>query len=452
MLHVIRTMAAALVTAVSLASSIPAAAAAELELTKPAEKLLKAMPQSWVKTGQFNEIDQKMFASRTLSAPEVVKFKWGTDAEKANEGFWRLVQQGAAAGEAVLATGIAGPGKGGLFSIDFAKYLPPTAPAAPLVYHVQVVARLAAAVDGGSATSAGQSGKKVPAKEVSFWSAPVVITYLAGAAPVTKFDFPEVYRTATFVLDQITVVTDQIGGGQEEYHTAGFVQELFREPQLQKFILPGKQVRFGPNLRILNPPKSQSFEYEYRGFATLDRWSFTLGSQPHTWPRRYVAAISLMEEDAGSELGLWGKGVKQLAKDVANSKLLDLASDELEDYLVEHIFDGISYVADAVQTIANSAAATGVGAAIAVAIPIAVAIYEDSADDNYGTRLATLTLPSPHVDVIHKLPGTLKANGTYVTKPRFLEFKGPPPANSAVPTDGTVHIVFHWEFSDRTVE
>jgi hypothetical protein len=335
------------------------------------------------------------------------------------------------------------------------------------------VARKAASV-APTGVSPGRSGTKVPAQEIGSWSPPVVITYVQSDIPGTSFDFPEVYREVTLVLDEIVLVDDQYGSGREEYYIAGFVQELFREcsdaPGGQcRFSIPGKQVRFGPDVgadldcdnqrpyfRCLNPPAASDFGIFHTYYHEPHRWTFRLSSQPGTWPRRYAVALSLLEEDAGGSVAAWDAGLGELGEAVEVGEILKMSESAIEQYLSEHAADAIRFVADGVRTAALAAGAsagavTVAGAAVAVVAYVVIAIIEDMEDDYYGTRMGTLVLSSNRVDEIHALDGTQRGD-TFVLAPQSLRFKGPPPSGSASAFDGVVDIVYHWEFGERVLE
>lgn len=431
---------------------------------------------TWLQVGYFNEVDQKGSLARTIHGPEAMRFRWGTFLSGADGGLWRLrtveeARRGGEGGHTLLATGQAGP-PGSVFTVDLRPYVPARPPAGGLRYEVQVVARRNASVDPGGATQPGQAGTKQAAREIGAWSPPVQITYVAGETP--QIELPEVYRQVSLVLDEIVLVDDQYGSGREEYHVAGFVQELFRDCRDVdgsncRFSTPGKQWSFGPDesvdldcsnprpyFRCLNPPSSSPFGAFQTYWQEPRRWSFRLDSTPGRWPRRYAVAVSLLEEDAGASVGAWNAGLEELQDAVKVGDLLEMDESELEQFLSEHAAEAIHYVADGVMTLASAvgagsgAAAIG-GASIAVVAYVVVSIVEDMEDDYYGTRMGTLTLASNRVDEIGQLEGR-RDGDRFILDQQSLRFQGPPPANAAAAFDGIVDITYHWEFSDRVVE
>lgn len=417
----------------------------------PDTRLMRPVPgATWVRTGFFNEIDQTQKTSTTINEPGFLRFIWGTSLAS-DEGFWRLRRKVAANQFSLLATGIATQGKGGRFDIDLRPYLPTSPPLDSALYHLEVVAR-----------------KKSPAQELGAWSAPVQITYGINQTPPTTFDIGDVYRKATLVLDKIVVVADQDGPGEEEYRVRGFVQELQRSctPAAGEecpFSKPLVQRRFGPFSRDLNPPGEAPFGWRFDAsmnpplVKVNNSYEFPLGTGTNhlAAPRRFVLSISLIEEDAGSSIDDWDVAMGELSGVVADGSILGLDEDDLTEFLSDHAEDAIRYVSDGVQVVAASVdageAAPIVGTAVAAAAFILVPIFEDMADDYYGTGATYLTLASNKTAEIHKLAGGRVGTGAqrkYVLKPQTLRFKGPPASNSATSFDGVVDVEFHWEFSD----
>jgi hypothetical protein len=468
-----------LVLAVTLALAVAPASGVLGQTIKPGSRApkppeirkvtpgMRVIGQTWVKTGFFNEIDQTEHSSTTISEPTALRFKWGTTLKQAEEGFWRLRRKSGPDQFSLVATGVATAGTGGLFRIDLKPYLPSSPPIDPAIYHVEVVARLKSKTDKTTATSPGGGGTKIPAQELGVWSAPVVITYAIDTTPTTRFDFDHVYRKATLVLDRIVVVDDQYGPGREEYLLAGFVQELQRacsgtNGQNCPFSTPLAMRRFGAYRKSLNPPDEAPLGWTFPPLREVPhRFDFSLGSDSHpvSGQRRFVVALSLIEEDAGGSLGDWRTGVADLSQLSASGKVWEFTKEQAEKYVKNHLSEAIHYVADGVQVLSSLAdigsAVPVVATVIAVATMIVAPIVQDMADDYYGTRAAYLTLESNRAAEVHKLPGALVGTGAdrrYATKPQTVQFKGPPAANSAAAFDGIVDIEFHWEFSQPVQE
>jgi hypothetical protein len=433
------------------------------DLTKrPVKPGTAVLTNTWVRGVRTNEVQGKTtFTKITISAPEIMNFEWGTKAVASEEGLWRLVRIGASPNqETLLASGVSQPGSGGAFSIDLRQYLPAHAPNPAIKYHMQVIPRTKAKSDKSTTTSAGKAGAKVPARTIGSWCPPVVITY--ARTPDTVFEFPEIYRQAKLVLDEFRVVQDQIGSGEEEYHIAGFMQELFWSPDGGgKFNRPGRQIKIGPFYKVMNPPMTTSFingPYD----PAKKSWSLVLNTQEDQWPRRFAVLVSVMEQDGGGEIGDWKKGFNAVQAAAKTSPILNMSKDRLVGYIREHGFDGVNFfldVADAfVAIVTKSAVIAGpvllIGTFVVLTGVAIWAIWEDSRDDYYGTATGAVTLPSNLVSEVHKLPGTLKGSGkytTYVLKPQTLQFKGPPGATQAASFDGVVEFKYHWEFSDRAL-
>ncbi|HUS97663.1 MAG TPA: hypothetical protein VMX97_13060 [Hyphomicrobiaceae bacterium] len=305
---------------------------------------------------------------------------------------------------------------------------------------------------------------KIPAKELGFWSAPVVITYVKSTAPTTTFEFPEVYRKATFYLDKFVVVEDQSGAGREEFHIGGFIQELFQTAdQGGKFDKPGRQIEIGPYYQEMNPPKSIGFTVGVYD-PTPKHWNFNLSNKKDEWPRRFLVGFSVLEEDDGSGLAAWNKSLKTVKIEIKKGQVLKMTQEQIENFLKGKLVEGSGWVVAAAELIAGAAAPAGAiaGPAVLVATGVALvgiaigAIIADMDDDDYGTNGALLTLPSNRVDDIRALPGKLVGAGQYEKyemSQQKLEFAGPALAGAAVACcDGKVEIRFHWEFSQRETE
>jgi hypothetical protein len=421
------------------------------------------LTNTWVRGVRVSEVKGKTtFMKATINAPEIMRFEWGTQAVKSEEGFWKLVRIGPRMGqEQLLASGVSHPATGGTFYIDLRQYLPPKAPSPAIVYHVRVVPRTKAK-SSQSTTGTGQTGAKVPAKMIGSWSQPVVITYAASTSSQT-FEFPEVYRQARLYLDGFRIIQDQIGSGQEEYHIAGFVQELlWSQDDGGKFNRPGRQIKIGPYSRVMNPPMTTVFKPG--PFVPHNQfWDFNLNTKKEDWPRRLAVVISVMEEDNGNKIGAWKIGIDGMQDFAKTPGALNKSKKELVDYISKHGFDGIKFFLDAANTlyavITNNAAVAGpvllVGTFVTLAVLGVWAIWEDSEDDYYGTSSGVLTLSSNRVEEVHKLAGTLKGSGgsaRYVLKPQTLRFKGPPGATQAASFDGIVEFTYHWEFTQRALE
>ena len=466
--HRLRSLAAGVLAAVLVLNSLPTLALAQQpKLTTPAVKPGTAvLTNTWVRAVRVNEIQGKRtFTALTIHEPEILRFEWGTKAVASEEGFWRLVRIGPAKDpETLLASGVSQPGAGGTFSIDLRQYLAPKPPTPAIVYHVQVIPRTRAKSDKSATTSPGQAGDKVPATTIGAWSPPVVITYAgAPASPGVAFDFPEVYRQATLVLDQFRVVQDQVGSGKEEYRIGGFMQELFWSADGGgKFNRPGRQIKIGPYRRDMNPPMTTGFTPGPHD-PSKQSWNLVLNTKKDEWPRRFAVVISVLEQDGGGEVGAWEKGLNGMQGFAKTSEALNMPKDQMMDYIREHGLDGVRFFLDVANVLSAVATESAVvagpvmigGTFVTLAVVAVWAIWEDSADDYYGTNAGAATLPSNRVNEVHKLPGTLKGSGnktTYVLKPQTLQFKGPAAATQAAAFDGIVEFTYHWEFSERALE
>jgi hypothetical protein len=408
--------------------------------------------KTWVFALEKNEvIGRKYHAAVEISAPAVMDFEWGTKVEGAKRGYWKLLQIGPVNPPAgpmprpqVLASGVNGGATGGVFSIDLKKYLPPTPPSGGTIYHVQVIA--VANTRGAPQT-------------IEPLSKPVVITYAAASYSDfgKRLDTPEIYRRATLVLERFRIIEDQYGPGGEEYHTDGFMQELFElTPGSGLFNRPGRQVRFGPNFFEMNPPRSVKLP--------VSRFEFNLNVKEEDWPRRFTVVFSALEEDNGDSVGKWKEGRNELAEILSDAELLSKLVSDHEDEIAELLKEeGVTIAIEAAElaaiaagAISGSSAAGPIAAAVVTGVVVIVvvtaAVVQDLEDDDYGVAMSNVTLVSNDVSEVHKLPGALQGSGAqakYVLKTQELVLKGPPPSLAAGSFDGIVRLRYHWEFDQR---
>ena len=437
---------------------------------------------TWVKVGRLSELKQTLYQEITINQPEILDFKWGTKNKKANQGFWRLrtKKDKYRTGEdpyALLATGVAGQAPGGVFKIDLRNYLPVAAPATLKRYYVDVVPRKLTSVQPGATPN---TSGKFQTDDVGPWSAPAIINYVGSTAPITQFEFPEVYRTLTFVLDDVVLVEDQDGPGREEYHVSGFVQELFQDcedinPQNCNFTTAGKQITFSSDpskepdcdhewfyFFCLNPPAKRNFGREFGSPVSKyeqTRWHFRLGGEKQKWPRRYSVTISLLEEDGGNLVGDWYRGMRAAEHTFLIPDVLKENKGAIEDYIKDHVGEYIHYAADLAQAITDSSTAsstagsvaTGIGVVAVWATMIISSIIQDANDDYYGIQVGLLELTSNKVkdfqDVCEK-----QAGNTCVIRKETFRYRGPALAMAAVKYNGTVDISYRWELGGKEPE
>ena len=393
-------------------------------------------PKTWVEAGFFTgEVVSAGVNQMTLHEPQVIDFRWNTEEEGAEQGFWQLLRVGGQS-PVIVASSVAGDAPGGVFSIDFRKYLPAAAPQTPIVHIVRVLPRKKPAVLPGLEPGVGT---KAPPSAVGPWSMPVVITYAKAAAPPQTFDFPEVYRQAHFYLDSLYMVEDQTGPGSEEFHLAGFVQESFATGS-------GKQVRFGPHYAVLDPDGPRTKKFGHRATFHLNN-----PDQPE-WPRSYTVVITLMEEDAGTEIADWQKELWGVADDILSSEIADMVSSYLEEYQDQLIEEGISaagHIAQFASMIAGETSAAIGGMVAAAAAMVIAAVVAGMDDDYYGTEVAVLVLPTNLTDYVKGLAGQPSADGGFKLKGEEMRFYGYTSYPSAAAFDGICEVNIHWELTGQ---
>jgi len=408
------------------------------EITKLVEVMAAGeyvtVPRTWVEAGFFKkEVVSAGVGQMTLHEPQVVDFRWNTEEEGAEQGFWHLLRLGGQS-PVILASGVAGDAPHGIFSIDFRKYLPTKPPQTPTVYHVRVLPRKKPPVVTGLQLGGG-AGTEVAANAVGPWSKPVFIIHAKTDAPPQTFDFPEVYREARFYLDSLYMVEDQTGPGSEEFHLAGFVQESFATGS-------GKQVRFGPHYAVLDPDGPREKKFGHRATFHLNN-----PDQPE-WPRSYAVVITIMEEDAGDEIADWQKELWKVADDILSSEIADMVSAYLEEYRDELIGKGISWAGQTVQVasmIASETSAAIGGTIAAAAAMVIAAVVAGMDDDYYGTQAAVLVLPTNLTDYVKGLAGQPRADGGFRLEGEKMRFYGYTSYPSAAAFDGICEVRIHWE-------
>lgn len=460
-----RFLPIALVAAASGLASLAASPAAAQIITPPPSNVQArpaALPQTWVLAYQTGEVVRYRTATFVkLTAPEFMRFEWGTNVKDVDEVEWKLVPMDAP--DRVLAKGVSKIGptttrpnfKGGTFSLDLRHYLPASPTATPQLYQLRVTARKYAPVRRQPGSGAIQPISR--AMPVGPLPNPVTISY-AKPEPVNA-SFDTCYQKVTLVLDRFELFDDQWGPGKEEYHVAGFAQELL-PPGPKGSWRPGRHKPIGPAYWVMNPPKTKQIG---------TRLEFPLGQIVHDkkeWPRRFLLGLSVLEEDGGDMLPSWRKAMGVLGDTMAKPGIYEMSRNEVESYFKKKMKDvgfwldvgrAFADIASVASAAAGSTATAGVGAAVAVVITVVKAIIDDSGDDYYGTEAGLLTLKSTCETVIREIPGKFVGTGDarkYVTGPTFMRFYGPPAGPQSmidIDYDGVVDIVYHWEFENPTL-
>ncbi|MGH9766078.1 MAG: hypothetical protein ACREAB_01485 [Blastocatellia bacterium] len=403
------------------------------------------LPQSktTLEIGFFSAGEEATWTSQTISSPISIELRWKTNAPGAERGVWQLFQSGQSGQqEVLLASGKAGKAPGAVFSIDLGEYLPPNPPAAPAVYLIRVTPGTAPKVAQGSTPS--QTGK-VPGKAVGPPSNDVVIKYSATVEPGVEFQVFEIYQTARFVLEEIHMIEDQIGGGAEEFHVAGFVQENFPAGSVQA----GGQQKFGPFFAKLDPDGPRTMSLSHSSSYFLNK------PDSPEWPRAYITVISVLEEDDGGSFEEWKSSVWDIAQEALSGAVSQITRDLLEEKFKEFVGDNIGQIIQTGGQIAQTIASliSGVTGAIAGLVVAAASlviadIISGMADDYYGTGVFVFVLPTNITDFVNSLPGQAIGGGFQLDTEGLL-FKGPASWPEATAWDGMVDVTFHWEFTNK---
>jgi len=419
------------------------------------------LPKTWLEAGFLKKdivqsTGQKII---TMNQPEQIDFKWKTEVDGTEQGFWQILRMPPEGGSKFqkapipVASGYTGGTTGGTFEIDFREHVPPQPTDVPIIYHVQIQPwkKTTAQSAGSRDSKAGMSkgGKKSAASSLGLWSAPVVINYVDGTWEGPDFDVlldREVYRELTFHLDRIMMKEDQTGAGDEEFHVVGFAQESLPSSSAKK----GKLEKFGPYKKVLCPEPGQLCS---AAVYNIKRGPFILNNpdQPE-WPRAFTVLLSVMEEDDGGSLAEWQSEIWDISDDMLEGEIADLVGDYLEEFKDELIGQGIHIGAEIVQTLISaisSAIAGAISAGVAAAAVVIVAIIIEKEDDFYGADYYTFLLPTNLTSFVHGLPGQHSGSDKYMLKQGDMPFYGMPLTGIAGGWDGKVVIYYHWEFSKK---
>jgi hypothetical protein len=399
-------------------------------------------PTTTLKTGHFGGDIIVEWEEVTIQKPEKLDFRWQTDAASAERGVWELVRKGDFGAKDVhIAYGLAGDAPGQVFTIDFAKYLPPSPGVLGSRYVVRVTPGTAPHFVTSSSDSHAGKAKK-PGKAVGPPSNDVKVIYSPVGPPPTEFEFVDCYTHLQFLLGSLKLVKDQVGAGSEEFYVAGFVHETLGGTQA----MDGGHENHGPFYRVLDPdgPTKASLNS-----STL----FTL-SPPSTdiWPLIYTTMFSILEVDGGSSLGEWQSAVWEIADLLISPQVGDFVNEYLQEHYSEYLDDlgqAVQSSAQLAQFIASliGEAIAGIAGLVIVAAAFVIGgIIAGSTDDYYGTEFRVLVVPSPAVDIVHMLPGSVDADGDYVLDPVKVNFYGATSYPEAASWDGKVQVDWAWTF------
>lgn len=424
-----------------IAQSLAAAVASEL---RPG---ICVVGNTTLEVGHFSGDVQVGWTELQINTPAALDFRWETNVHGAERGVWQLLRGGKSLGSharrMVLASGHAGNAPGAVFSIDFAKYLPAEPPGVPAHYIVRVIPGTKPQLHPGKRLG---DVKTIPGKAVGEPSNDVVITYSAAADPSVQFEIFEIYQAVSFELDSIFLVEDQFGGGAEEFHVAGFVQESFPAGSAQ----PGVQDRFGPYYAVLDPSGPLAVNLPHSHTFYLNKPTSS------EWPRTYSVVISLIEEDDGGSLSEWQSQVWSVADELASGpvgqEIRDFLQEEFEDFIgdnIGQILESGGQIAQAIINMISGTLSAVVGMVTAAVALVAADIVSGMADDYYGTEVFVFVLPTNITDFVHSLDGYTNAYGVRQLDTESLTFRGYTSWPEATVFDGQVRLYFHFEFFDK---
>ncbi len=434
-------------------------------------------PTTWLEGGFFTEMDPHGKRQITLNGPVILRFRWNTIEKGAGQGFWQLLRASPGQPGIVLASGIsvARPVEEdqvkGWFNIDLHKFLPPEPAEEPTYYYVRILPQLKPKLSPKRRTGAYVQTKpkvvpKPKPKELGVslpvapqgigpWSAPVIITYCRPGEYGLTFQMDDRYRKIGFYLDSIIMNEDSIELGNEEFHVAGFVQELL--PTNSK--RDEKRVEFGRYFAELEPEKGDSHKFGKEAYFDISDIAQS------EWPRIYHATFIIMEEDDGGLIAQWTSRFWNTAKKEMEGPWGDMVSDILEEYKDDLIEEGIEVageVGSAIIAAVTSPLTLIVAAIVIVVVDIVIQILTDLPDDFYGIEVSTLALPFNYASYIegpmdgrhprgHMVIDISSQGHDYFEINERMLFHGSPAADSATPYDGNVYLSFSWRFYDKTM-
>lgn len=378
-----------------------------------------------------------------VGSPDFIGFRWWTAEPEAEELRWELYAHGA---NEPIASGSEGPAPEGTFVIDFKDHLPPKPAKFPLRYVLRCQTWVERKIH-----HIGGSTVKEPARPTGAPAPPVRIVY-ARDQSATQFDFAEAYRDLDLYVDSITMVQDQVGGGDEEFWVTGMVQEVFGEGTGQESAGPLLSLR--TKHKVL-PPEPGAVAHFHD--AAERRYRLNNPDAPPTdhpwWPRTYAVTVTVWEEDGGDEVAAFVSELSSLLNDYLENDWADAVIDVLEWLGIELTPLQVQQLT-AILFAVSSASIIGIVTA-AVGFILAT-IVADLGDDYYGTKTSKLRLPSSEAEALHGVlidgkPGSQLPDGGWRFATDVLEFKGAPGASSASAFDGIVEIRLHWEALGREV-
>jgi hypothetical protein len=362
-----------------------------------------SFPRTTVQMRPAGEIHPTPTSHSCSDTPPKLTFNWESSEPMAARAYWEL--------RGPLVNGY--PGKflargysenilpagrvGGEFTINLLNYLGPQSPDPTERYYVHVLPLAAPserAVVGMEVSPGfkvfGQTFDPAPPVGVGPWSTPAVIDIGRECrSPGTHFDIETVdyYRKARVKVNWFKVHSDQTGPGDEEYH--------LRAIMIEHTPLGSTSIgNFGSYLPVNEGDNSK----HPLGWKSYIR---DLG-QPITnmWPRLFVVALSVLEEDGGDELDEWSEALAELAREALEGDLADEVQDflrdlrdELEEATTAFHAELASETAAYIGALVASSALGAVAAIVAFAAGL-IGIFANSGarDDVYGVEVLTLAL------------------------------------------------------------
>jgi hypothetical protein len=348
-----------------------------------------APPKTWLEAGYFTGDVVANWTKMTISSPIKLQFQWRTEEPEAERGLWQL-RYPLFNAEPLIAAGDAGDAPGpDVFELDLGKYIPSKPPSVPTTFHVRVSPQTKPKMLPGSAQ--GQAGKKVFGHAVGPPSNPVEITYSAIVDPMPSFQVYEIYRSLQIGPRKIHMVEDQVGPGAEEFWIMGFVQEFLPSGSPN----PGKQVKFGPLYRVLDPDGPRWADIS----VPADFWLSNPPPDNPDWPRAYTIVVSVLEQDDGGAFNDWHSDLGHIANEFLSGNVASDVRQYLEDQFKEFIKDNweevlqqAPAVAQYIASLVSSSVAAVVAEVLLAAAFVISGIISGASDDFYGIQYDTIAL------------------------------------------------------------
>ena len=441
--------------------------------------------KTFLEVGIFHgDLQNSKGSKMSFEQPGTFTFRWSTAEPEAFRSKWELMEYPSMK---VLANGW-NSGKRGLFDIRMEKYVSPTPPPRdnPQIYLVQVTP-YPVILDPKMQSSEDEVPERLPLKSKSgikprpgmkvrpdlkreklsgveeadkdkavlkkdepagLPSAPVVL--LHHDLPDVQFEVYDLFRRLDVYLESIQLYNDSSEVGDEEFWISGWALEEPTRVQEQVRVM---SIEIPEHYGDCWKDKSECKDFPLR--PNREPVTFHLGTlDDGTWPRVYTVGIAVMEEDCGNGINPWLKKTWKVARDNLQNSIHGLLDDDLEkgaiDFL-EGVLAPSKDIAEMAKDIGDKLSGWVSGGIVDIMESIVFQIISDLDDDDYGTEIYQLSLPTNDLNwIVANMKGELDKsdpeNWHYIIKQK--QKLACPCPNCASGYDGSVIINIRWELSD----